>query len=107
MLDSTHLRLGMLWTWRKAEGKLQVREAGGQWFDVGTPGDLGELFAFFGLELPPQPMWMPWHPIRDWWLRRRAKAYAHHWYETKHRVEMEEKKKLRMEQLRGTYVRKT
>ena len=107
MLDTTHLRRGMLWTWRVVDGKLQVREAGGDWIDVGVPGDLRALFAFFDLELPPQPMWMPWHPIRDWWLRRRAKQWYRVWYETKHRLELEQKRKLRLAQLKDLYVRKT
>jgi hypothetical protein len=98
-LDPSALHAGSLWTHRIREGRLEAREAGADWVDVGEPGDVRALHEFYGAPLPPPDRWMPWHPIRDWWLKRRAKRVYARWYETKHRVELEEKRKTRLAQL--------
>lgn len=93
-LDTTRIHRGSLWTHRIKAGKLEAREAGGDWTVVGEPSDVQALHEFYGATMPPPDRWMPWHPIRNWYLRRRAKAVYARWYEKKHKAELEEKRKL-------------
>jgi hypothetical protein len=99
VLDASHLHRGSPWTHRIRNGRLEAREQLGDWTDVGEPGDVRALHEFYGAPMPPPDRWMPWHPIRDWWLRRRAHRVYQRWYESKHRAELEEKKRMRLAQL--------
>ncbi len=105
MLDDSQLHKGSLWAWRVRDGKLWCRHAGGDWMAVGLPGDVAALHKFFGAPWPNGPRWMPWHIVRDWYLKRRAKRIYAKWYETKHKVELEDKKKKRLAELNRLYVR--
>lgn len=106
MLDESNLHHGALWTWRIRDGKLQAREAGADWTDVGVPKDVAELHKFYGAPWPNGPRWAPWHIVRDWFLKRRAKRIYDRWYNTKHKAELEHKKVKRMQELNRMYVRK-
>lgn len=98
----------MLWKWEMRDGQLWSREAGGEWWPVGTKGDLEALHRFYGAPWPvPGPRWMPWHPVRDWFLRRRAKRVYAKWYNTKHKAELAHKKEKRLAELNRLFVRKT
>jgi hypothetical protein len=100
-LDTSNLHRGNLWAWRLRSGHLEVREAYGEWIPVGVERDLPQLHEFYGVQFKPFP-WRPWHPVRDWFLRRKARAAYERWKaQTKHSVRLEQKRRARLAQFKA------
>jgi hypothetical protein len=101
MLDTTHLHRGSLFAWRLRGGHIEVREPGQEWLPVGVERDLPKLHEFYGVPFQEIP-WRPWHPVRDWWLRRKAAMIYERWKaETKHSIRLEQKRKSRLAQFKA------
>ncbi len=102
MLDTAHLHRGGLWTYRVRAGQLEVREASGDWFVAGTERDIPALMEFLYGAIPPPFPWRPWHPIRDWFLRRAAKRKYERWKEQKkHSLRLKQKREQRLAQFKA------
>ena len=70
------------------DGHLEVKEALRDWIVVGKYRDLEALHEFYGVPFVVTP-WRPWHWVRDWWLRRAAKAKVRAWRKkTNHEAKM-------------------